>query len=146
MLEAGIGLGIGTDGAASNNRLDLFQEMRQAALLAKAVSGDAGTLPAHRVLEMATLGGAAALGLADRIGSLVAGKQADLTAVDLSDWPLQPCYDPVSHLVYVAGRDQVSHVWVGGKLRIQDKMPCDFAPQALLELAKLWQNSLSNQV
>jgi 5-methylthioadenosine/S-adenosylhomocysteine deaminase len=145
MLEAGIGLGLGTDGAASNNRLDLFQEMRQAALLAKAVAGDAAALPAHQALSLATLGGARALGLADRIGSLVAGKQADLVAVDLADWPLQPCYDPVSHLVYVAGREQVSHVWVGGKLRIRDNMPCDFTPHALLELAKLWQNSLSNQ-
>lgn len=145
MLAAGIGLGLGTDGAASNNRLDLFQEMRLAALLAKAVGQDAGVLPAHHVLSMATLGGARALGLADRIGSLAVGKQADLTAVDLSDWALQPCYDPVSHLVYTAGREQVSHVWVAGRLRIRDKMPFDFDLHALLELAKLWQNSLSNQ-
>lgn len=145
MLAAGIGVGLGTDGAASNNRLDLFQEMRMAALLAKATSGDASTLPAHQALSLATLGGARALGLSEHIGSLVAGKQADLVAVELADWVMQPCYDPVSHLVYVAGREQVSHVWVGGRLRIWNKMPCDFALHTLLDLAKLWQNSLANQ-
>ncbi len=114
-LDAGVNVGLGTDGAASNNRLDLFEEMRLAALLAKAVSGRANVLPAHAAVRMATLSGAQALGLEGRIGSLVPGKQADLTAVNLSSLSLSPCYDPVSHLVYCAGRHDVSDVWIAGR-------------------------------
>jgi len=116
-LDAGINIGIGTDGAASNNRLDLFAEMRLAALLAKGVSGDAAALPAAKALEAATLGGARALGLDGEIGSIEPGKWADLTAVNLGGLNTQPVFDPVSHLVYAAGREQVSHVWVGGELQ-----------------------------
>jgi 5-methylthioadenosine/S-adenosylhomocysteine deaminase len=115
-LEGGLNLGIGTDGAASNNRLDMFAEMRLAALLAKGVSGNAAILPAHQALEAATLGGARALGLEEHIGSLASGKRADMAAVDLSGFNTQPVFDPVSHLIYAAGREQVSHVWVEGEL------------------------------
>lgn len=121
LLEQGINVGLGTDGAASNNRLDMFEEMRQAALLAKAVSGKADALPAHQALRMATLNGANALGLGEITGSLAAGKAADITAVDFSDLNLAPCYDPVSHLIYTASREQVSHVWVNGRMLLQDK-------------------------
>ncbi|HSC79153.1 MAG TPA: TRZ/ATZ family hydrolase [Chitinolyticbacter sp.] len=114
-LAAGINVGIGTDGAASNNKLDLFAELRLAALLAKGASGNAEALPAWQALEMATLNGARALGWDDRIGSLEAGKQADVIAIDLSAAGTQPCYDPVSHLVYAADRSQVSHVWIAGR-------------------------------
>lgn len=131
LLAKGVGVGLGTDGAASNNRLDVLQEMRHAALLAKLGSGDAACLPAHQALRMATLEGARALGLDDEIGSLLPGKAADLCALRLSDWELQPCFDPVSHLVYVAGREQVSHVWVAGKLRIRDSRPVDFDTASL---------------
>lgn len=120
MLAAGVDVGLGTDGAASNNRLDMFAEMRQAALLGKAVAGDATALPAERVLRMATLDGARALGLDQRIGSLVPGKAADVVAVNFSGPELAPCYDPVSHLVYAAGREHVSHVWVTGELLVED--------------------------
>lgn len=120
LLSAGINVGIGTDGAASNNRLDLFAEMRLAALLAKAVAGDPAVLPAQRALEMATLAGARALALDEQIGSLEVGKQADVVAVDLAALPSQPCYDPVSQLVYCAGREQVSHVWVNGEAVVID--------------------------
>src|SRR5438105_280843 len=120
MLARGINVGIGTDGAASNNRLDLFQEMRTAALLAKAVSGDAQAMPAHQALRAATLGGAQALGLGERIGSISAGKAADLTAVALRGPELAPCYDAVSHLVYAAGREHVTHVWVAGALQVSE--------------------------
>ncbi len=99
LLEQGINVGLGTDGAASNNRLDMFEEMRQAALLAKAVSGKADALPAHQALRMATLNGANALGLGEITGSLALGKAADITAVDFSDLKLAPCYDPVSHVI-----------------------------------------------
>lgn len=145
LLAKGVGTGLGTDGAASNNRLDMFREMRHAALLAKVATGDAAVLPAHAALRMATLDGARALGLDDRIGSLLPGKAADLIAVDLGEWPLQPCYDPASHLVYVAGREQVSHVWVNGKLRIDARMACGFDKRALLAKIKIWQNALSDQ-
>lgn len=121
LLEQGINVGLGTDGAASNNRLDMFEEMRQAALLAKAVSGKADALPAHQALRMATLNGANALGLGEITGSLAIGKAADITAVDFSDLNLAPCYDPVSHLIYTASREQVSHVWVNGRMLLQDK-------------------------
>src|SRR5712692_2903077 len=103
MLAHGINVGLGTDGAASNNRLDLFQEMRTAALLAKAVGEDAEAMPAHQALAAATLHGARALGLDASIGSLTPGKFADLCAVAFDGPELLPCYDPVSHLVYSAG-------------------------------------------
>jgi 5-methylthioadenosine/S-adenosylhomocysteine deaminase len=121
LLDQGANVGLGTDGAASNNRLDMFEEMRQAALLAKATSGRADVLPAHQALRMATLNGANALGLEEITGSLTIGKAADIAAIDFSDLNLAPCYDPVSHLVYTASREQVSHVWVNGRMLLQNK-------------------------
>lgn len=120
LLKQEINIGIGTDGAASNNRLDLFEEMRLAALLAKAISGQAATLPAHQALRMATLNGAQALGLEQKIGSLTKGKAADIIAIDFSDLNLMPCYDPVSHLIYTASRNHVSHVWINGEMLLED--------------------------
>ena len=120
LLAAGVDVGLGSDGAASNNRLDLFGEMRLAALLAKGVAGDPATLPVAQALEMATLAGARALGLDQEIGSLKVDKQADIVAVDLAAPGSQPCYDPLSDLVYSVGRDQVSHVWIGGRLRVEN--------------------------
>ncbi|MDP1654130.1 MAG: TRZ/ATZ family hydrolase [Rhodocyclaceae bacterium] len=145
LLDRGVSVGLGSDGAASNNRLDLMQEMRHAALLAKLGSRDAACLPAHQALRMATIEGARALGLDREIGSLVPGKSADLFALRLNDWELQPCFDPVSHLVYAAGREQVTHVWVAGKLRIKDTIPVDLAVSGLLHSTNLWQNILSNK-
>lgn len=145
LLSRGIGVGLGSDGAASNNRLDLLQEMRHAALLAKLGSQDATCLPAHQALRMATIEGARALGLDNNIGSLLPGKAADLFALRLDEWDLQPCYDPVSHLVYAAGREQVTHVWVAGKLRIKDTNPVDSPVPALLRSTNLWQNAISNK-
>jgi 5-methylthioadenosine/S-adenosylhomocysteine deaminase len=140
LVNAGIRVGLGSDGAASNNRLDLLQEMRHAALLAKTTSGDATSLAAHRVLRMATLDGAAALGLADTLGSLSVGKWADLCAIRLDDWLSQPCYDPASHLIYVAGREQVTHVWVAGQLRLREGLPVDPVAGKLKEIANSWHN------
>ena len=142
LLAAGINVGLGTDGAASNNRLDLFQEMRLAALLAKGTSGDATALPARQALRMATFNGARALGQEGRIGSLAPGKAADICAVDLSGINMQPCYDPISHLVYTAGRDQVSHVWVGGKCCVISNRLRGLAENDLKNSASLWQNKL----
>ena len=144
LAAAGVNLALGSDGAASNNRLDLFGEMRLAALLAKAVAGDTEAMPAHAALRTATLGGAAALGLEARIGSIVAGKAADLAAVRLAGPELSPCYDPLSHLVYAAGREHVTDVWVAGRHLMQDKNLANSVLEGLDTRSKLWQNILSS--
>jgi 5-methylthioadenosine/S-adenosylhomocysteine deaminase len=115
MAKQGINITIGTDGAASNNDLDMFAEMRQAALLAKAVAGDASAIPAKTALKMATINAAKSLALDHLTGSLEKGKSADIIAVDFSQLESQPCYDVISQLVYATGRHQVSDVWVAGK-------------------------------
>ncbi|MDB5978078.1 MAG: family hydrolase [Nevskia sp.] len=120
LLAAGVNVALGTDGAASNNDLDMFGELRTAALLAKGVSGDASALPASAALHMATLAGARALGLEDRIGSLEKGKAADFIAVNLNRPATQPVYNVLSQLVYAAGRDQVSDVYVAGRPLLRD--------------------------
>jgi 5-methylthioadenosine/S-adenosylhomocysteine deaminase len=114
LLDAGINVALGTDGAASNNDLDMLGEMRSAALLGKGVAQNPEALPAAQVLSMATLNGARALGLEDEIGSLEVGKAADITAIDLGRLETRPLFDPVSQIVYAAGREQVSDVWVNG--------------------------------
>jgi 5-methylthioadenosine/S-adenosylhomocysteine deaminase len=141
LLAAGVNVAIGTDGAASNNRLDMLGETRLAALLAKAAADDAAALPAWQALECATLGGARALGLEDRIGSIEPGKQADLIAVDLSGVHNQPCYDPVSQLIYSAGREDVTDLWVAGQRLLADRRIADTDLEpAVLESAAPWQN------
>jgi 5-methylthioadenosine/S-adenosylhomocysteine deaminase len=140
----GVNFGLGTDGAASNNRLDMFHEIRHAALLAKAATRDAEALNAHAVLTAATLGGAKALGLEMQIGSLLPGKMADLCAVRLDEWMMQPCYDPASHLVYAAGREQVTHTWVGGKLVMNGGIPAQIDVSELLDIAGLWHTRLTS--
>lgn len=144
MLSAGINVGIGTDGAASNNRLDILEELRLAALVSKAVSGDAQTLPVHSALRMATLDGAKALGLDHDIGSLENGKCADIIAVNLAGAiEMTPCYDPVSHLVYAAGREHVSHVWVQGKEVVSGGQLTTVDPQELVAKARSWQHKIA---
>ena len=143
-----INIGLGTDGAASNNRLDMFTEMRLAALLAKGQSGDATVISAHQALEMATINGAKALGMDYKIGSIEIGKLADLTAVRMNDLTMQPCFDPISHLIYVAGREQVSHVWVSGDLKYHkpngsEGVFSNIEPQQLRNILSKWQNKLS---
>ena len=147
-LKRGINVGLGTDGAASNNRLDMFTEIRLAALLAKGVSRDATAIFAHQALEMATINGARALKLEDKIGSIEIGKLADLIAIDLSGFNVQPCYDPISHLVYVAGREQVSHCWVNGDLKYNkpkhsEGVFSDIEPQELSDIVANWQTKLT---
>ncbi len=116
-----VNITIGTDGAASNNDLDMFAEMRQAAILAKAVAQDASAIPAHSALEMATINAAKSLGIDAVTGSLRKGKAADIIAVDFSELESQPCYDVISQLVYATSRNQVSDVWVEGKQLLKDR-------------------------
>jgi 5-methylthioadenosine/S-adenosylhomocysteine deaminase len=142
LRAAGVNICLGTDGAASNNRLDVFSEMRTAALVAKAVARNPEAMPAHAALRAATLGGARALGLNARIGSIEAGKRADLVAVAMRAPELAPCYDPVSHLVYAAGRDNVTHVWVDGELRVRDGA-LQNSGSSLHSTWQIWQNALA---
>ena len=149
-LDAGINVGLGTDGTASNNRLDMAAEMRLAALLAKGASGRADAFGAHQVLHAATLAGARACGLDDRIGSIVAGKQADLTAFDLSALEYHPIFDVASHLIFVAGREAVTDVWVAGKPVVRKRQFVeDLARTAEGKGASdiaLWQNRMRSQL
>ena len=142
LRRAGVNVGIGTDSAASNNRLDLFGELRLAALLAKGSTGDATALPSQAVLEMATLGAARALGLDQQIGSLVPGKRADIVAVDFSALELSPTYDPLSHLVYAAGGEHVTHVWIDGQLRVEDRKVLTLDISELRAKAGYWREKI----
>lgn len=143
LLKAGVNVALGTDGAASNNDLDMLGELRTAALLAKGVAGDAAALPAATALGMATLNGARALGLEKDIGSLTPGKWADLAAVDLAAPETQPVYDVISTLVYAAGRRQVSDVWVAGKRRLQDHRLTQLDGDAILQRAEDWRERIA---
>jgi 5-methylthioadenosine/S-adenosylhomocysteine deaminase len=120
LQEAGVNVCIGTDGAASNNDHDLLGEMRTAALLGKAVAGDAAAVGAHKTLAMATINAARALGRDAELGSIEVGKHADLIAVDMSDPLTQPVYDPVAHLVYSSNSRQISHSWIDGELHMEE--------------------------
>jgi len=118
LQQAGVTVGLGSDSAASNNRLDIMAEMRLATLLARVDANDATAMPAAAAVRMATLDGAAALGLQSSIGSLEVGKRADIIAVDLSPPRSQPVYDAVSQLVHAAGASQVSDVWIDGRQQV----------------------------
>lgn len=138
LLEAGINVALGTDGAASNNDLDLLSEMKTAALLAKAVSGSPEAVNAHTALRMATLNGARALGLEDQVGSLEVGKSADITAIELSDLPSQPVHHPVSQLVYTHCGHKVSHVWVAGRALMLSRQLQTLNERELIGKARWW--------
>ena len=146
MLSSGINVGLGTDGAASNNRLDVFCEMRLAALLAKASSQNAETLPAHTALRMATLNAAQALGLERKIGSIEPGKSADLCAVNLDSIELSPCYDPASHLIYAAGREHVSDVWVAGKQLVGSGRVLHMDENGIKRKAAEWKSRIADAI
>jgi 5-methylthioadenosine/S-adenosylhomocysteine deaminase len=143
LVSRGINVGLGSDSAASNNRLDLFGEMHLAALLAKVVTADPAVLPAHEVLRMATLDGARALGQEEQIGSLVAGKQADMIAVDMSGLNAAPCFDPLSHLVHAVGRSSVTDVWIGGERIVDDGVLTSIDESAINARARVWQERLT---
>ena len=144
-VERNLNTGLGTDGAASNNRLDLLEEMRLAALLAKAQSTRANSVPAHTALHMATLGAAKALGLDHRIGSIEVGKLADLCAIDFTDLALAPVYHPASHVVYAASRNHVSHVWIEGQMKLDQGQLTGIDEERLRANARAWQLRLAEQ-
>jgi 5-methylthioadenosine/S-adenosylhomocysteine deaminase len=143
LWQAGVNVAIGTDGAASNNDLDLLGETRTAALLAKAVAGSATALDAHRALRMATLNGARAMGIEAEVGSLEVGKAADIVAFDLSGLAQQPIYDPVSQLIYATGRDCVKHLWVAGKQLLDDRRLTRLDEEQVCATAKAWGQRIS---
>ncbi|WP_322522146.1 TRZ/ATZ family hydrolase [Guyparkeria halophila] len=142
LLEAGVNVGLGTDGAASNNDLDMFDEMRTAALIAKPIANDAAAVSAHQALHMATLGGARAFGLDERIGSIEPGKRADLVAVNLDEPETQPVFDPVSTLVYSASRRQVSDVWVDGHALLRGGRLRQLDSRAIIDQANTWREPI----
>ena len=144
LLAAGVTVGLGSDGAASNNRQDIFTEMRLVALLAKAQSQEADALPAWQALEMATVHGARALGWDSQTGSLENGKQADLIAVEMDDLYTAPVFDPVSHLVYVCGREHVSDVWVAGRRRVAHRRLHELDEARLKALAASWRQKIAS--
>ncbi|HRP86624.1 MAG TPA: TRZ/ATZ family hydrolase [Gammaproteobacteria bacterium] len=143
LLAAGVNVCLGTDGAASNNDLDMLGEMRSAALLAKGVAGRADAVTAEQALAMATINGARALGLADEIGSIEAGKWADLCCVDLGRPSTWPVYDPVAQLVYAAGRDQVEDVWVAGRRMVADGRLARMDDAAIMARADEWRKRIA---
>jgi 5-methylthioadenosine/S-adenosylhomocysteine deaminase len=142
LRSRGINVSLGTDGAASNNDLDMFSEMRTAALLAKAVSANAAALPAYDALKMATLDGARALGLDHLVGSLEIGKRADLVAVQLNELNTLPVHNAVSQLVYSAAAAQVNHVWVNGKQLLNQRELTTLNRRQLIDIAMHWQHTL----
>jgi 5-methylthioadenosine/S-adenosylhomocysteine deaminase len=142
LIKAGVNVALGTDGAASNNDLDMFGEMQSAALLAKAVSGDATSVPAAAALRMATLNGARALDLDTETGSLLPGKSADITAVYLGGIETQPVYDPVSHLVYAAGRENVTDVWVAGRHLLKHRVLTTLDEAEILRKGQQWRDKI----
>ena len=139
LLEAGVNVALGTDGAASNNDLNLLAEMRTAALLAKGVARSASAVPAEAALRMATINGAKALGIDHETGSLEVGKAADIVAVDLDNPHTQPLYHACSQMVYAASSHQVTQVWIAGRQVIRDGQPITLEPDEILACARSWQ-------
>ncbi|MFO1310834.1 MAG: TRZ/ATZ family hydrolase [Burkholderiales bacterium] len=144
LVDAGINVALGTDGAASNNRLDLLSEMRLASLLAKVSTGNAAALPAATVLAMATIHGARALGFDDLTGSLRPGKDADVVAIDLCGVTAEPVFDPVSHLVNVAERADVTDVWARGRRMVQGGALVALDANSILSRVRVWQQRLAS--
>lgn len=142
--SAGICVGIGTDGAASNNTLDMLSEMRTTALLAKAESANASSVSAGDALAMATIDSARAIGLADETGSIEPGKWADLACIDLGTLNSQPVYDPLSQLVYTVRAEQVSDVWVGGRHLVEDGDLAHISSDNLLSRCNEWRDRIRN--
>lgn len=139
LMSHHVNVALGTDGAASNNNLDMIEEMKIAALMAKGMTGDASSLPVHQVIEMATINGAKFLGLEDEIGSLEPGKCADMISVDLSALKFQPMHNPASDLLYAASGDQVCHVWIDGEHQLSNRTLTNMDTARMRANARQWQ-------
>ena len=144
LLDAGVNVALGTDGAASNNDLDVLGEMRTAALLAKGVAEDARAVPAATALRMATINGAKALGLEAEIGSLTIGKSADIAAIRLDGIETQPLFDPISDIVYAASRHQITDVWVAGRHLLKNRELTTLDQEAIRDKATAWRQRLTH--
>ncbi len=142
LMDCGINIALGTDGAASNNDLDMLGEVKTAALLAKGVSHRADTLTAYQALRMATYNGAKALGMEDSIGSLEIGKSADITAINLDGLKHQPIYDPISHLIYTNCSQDISHVWVKGRALMDQRKLTSIDMDALQCKVAVWRDKI----
>ena len=138
MMNAGINVGVGTDGAASNNKLDMLAETRQTALLAKVGTLNPTDVPAFQAIQMATINGARALHMDDKVGSVKLGKQADLIAIDMSELETAPTFDVISHIVYAAGRENVSHTWVNGRCLLNNRQLTTLDADELKHKAGQW--------
>ncbi|MFT4813430.1 MAG: 5-methylthioadenosine/S-adenosylhomocysteine deaminase [Paracoccaceae bacterium] len=138
LLAAGVNVALGTDGAASNNDLDMLGEIKTAATVAKAVARDASAVPAHQALALATINGARAMGLADKIGSLEINKFADITAIDLNHLNTLPMHNPASHVAYAVNSSQVSHVWCNGQAVLKNSELKTMDPAFIREKASRW--------
>ena len=145
LLQQNINVALGTDGAASNNDLDMLGEMCTAALLAKGATGNSSALPAQQVLEMATINGAKALGIDHITGSLTKGKAADVIAIDLDTIETQPLYDPISHIVYAANRNQVSDVWVAGRQLLKNRELTTIDENIVLSKSRDWREKIHTE-
>lgn len=145
-LKAGINVALGTDGAASNNDLDMISEMRTAAFIGKLKADDPKALPAHQVLQMATLNGAKALGLSDITGSLKIGKSADFIAIHLGEVETQPVYHAISQIVYAGSRHLVTDVWVHGKQLMKNRELLTLDEKELLQKAQSWGKKIETSI
>jgi 5-methylthioadenosine/S-adenosylhomocysteine deaminase len=143
LLDQGVNVALGTDGAASNNDLDMLGEMRTAALLGKGLAGDPQALSARQVLRMATINGAKALAIDDITGSLMPGKAADIVAIDLNTPETRPVYDPISQVVYSASRNQVTDVWVAGRQLLKQRELLTIDLDRLMQKTALWEDRLT---
>ncbi len=146
MIDAGVNVALGTDGAASNNELDMLGEMKTASMLAKSVANDATALNAHQSLEMATLSGAKALGIDTITGSLVVGKKADMVAMDMNDIFCQPIDNPISQLVYSSARSQITDVWVAGKQLVNNGELTTINKQEVIQQAQKWRKKMRSEL
>jgi len=142
LLDAGINVAMGTDSAASNNDLNMVGEMHTAALVGKAVAGDAAAMTAAQTLRMATINGAKALGLDTITGSLETGKFADMIAIDFNNLELSPVYNPVSHIIYSCDREQVTDVWVAGKHLLKERALTTLDEQKIMNKTRIWNDKI----
>jgi len=142
LIDLDLNVALGTDGAASNNDLDMLGEMRTAALLAKTVAQNAQAGSTQQILRMATINGAKALGMDDNIGSIEISKSADLVAIDLNTIETQPLYNPLSQIIYSSTRDQIKHVWVNGAHLLKDRELTTLDLPTLIQSAKEWRDKI----